>query len=427
MGAYSASARPWLHRYPILAIISGCAIACHAGGEPAEQKSLQIAPSFEEDRSDTSERYVWRSSETAVSLKAGGELVIQWRSGGESHISFTGANGRSKPRGEVASGSKTIYYIGPPRAWRSASHFERVRYSAIYPGIDVVFVTAGNRLEYNFEIAPYADPAVIRVHYQGSSLELTRGGDLEMHTGHAIVTQRRPIAFQNVRGQRRPVACDYLLKGDREVGLGLQTYDHAEALFIDPVLDFSTYLGGSGFDAVYAAATDAQGNLYVAGETSSGSITNPSSAARSSRNAFVAKLNSAGTQVLYTVYLGGSAYDSGRGIALDPSGNIYLTGVTESSNFPVTAGALLTQASGAQYAFVAKFSPSFVLQYSTYLGGGTADFGLAIAVDSTGAAYVAGQTESPSFPVSTGAFQTAYQDTPAAAKPPGGCCGWVPE
>ncbi len=409
MGAHPSSAVPWFRRYSILAIASGCAIVCHAGGETAKQKVFQAAPSFEEDRSGTSERYFWRSSGTAVSLSAGGEILIQSSNGGNAHLSFTGASARSEPRGEVASGSKTIYYIGSAKTWRSDSHFERVRYSGIYPGIDLVFVTAAGQLEYNFEISPQADPGVIRIHYEGSPMDLTRAGDLEMHTGDAVITQRRPLAFQKVRGQRVPVACAYLVKGDHEVGLGLGAYDHVEALFIDPVLNFSSYLGGSGFDSIYAAATDAQGNLYVTGESSSGSITNPSIVARSSRGAFVAKLNSTATQVLDTVYLGGGAYDSGRGIALDTSGNIYVTGVTESSNFPVTTGAFLTHAPGSQDAFVAKFSTGFVLQYSTYLGGGTADLGLAIAVDSTGAAYVTGQTESPSFPVSAGAFQKSYQ------------------
>jgi Beta-propeller repeat len=409
MGVHFSSAVPWFHRYSILAIVSGWALVCHAGAEPAKQRVFQPAPSFEEDRSHTAERYVWRTSGTAVSLAAGGELFIQWSTGGEARLGFTGAGVRSQPHGEAASESKTIYYLGPLQAWRSASHFERVRYSGIYPGINAVFFTAGNRLEYNFEIAPFADPEVIRIHNAGSSFELTRGGDLEMHAGNAILTQRRPLVFQNVRGRMRYIACDYRLKNGHEADLRLGPYDRGEALFIDPVLDFSSYWGGSGFDSIYAATTDAEGNLYVAGETSSGSMTNPSAAARSDRDAFVAKLNSAGTQVLYTVYLGGGVYDSGRGIALDPLGNIYLTGVTDSSNFPVTAGAFLTRVPGSQNAFVAKFNPNFGLQYSTYLGGGTADFGLAIAVDATGAAYVTGQTESPSFPVSAGAFQKSYQ------------------
>jgi hypothetical protein len=345
---------------------------------------------------------------TAVSLKAGGELSIRWSGGGQAHIRFTGANARSEPHGEVSSGSKTIYYVGAADDWRTASRFERVRYSAIYPGIDLVFVITGSQLEYNFEIAPHADSGAIRIDYEESTLDLTPGGDLEMRAGNAAITQRRPLAYQSVAGQTRRVACHYRLKSGHEAYLRLGSYDRSQPLLIDPVLNFSTYFGGSSFDSINAATTDAQGNLYVTGETSSGSLTNPSAGPRSSRDVFIAKLNSAGAQV-FVVYLGGSDYDSGRGIALDPLGNIYVTGVTSSSDFPVTNGALSTHASGREDAFVAKFNSSFALQYSTYLGGEHPDFGLAIAVDSTGAAYVAGQTESATFPITQGAFQSSNQ------------------
>ncbi len=178
---------------------------------------------------------------------------------------------------------------------------------------------------------------------------------------------------------------------------------------IDPVLIFSTYLGGSGFDAIYAATTDAAANLYFSGVTSSGSLRNPSIPVRSSNDAFVAKLNSAGSQILYLVYLGGSGNDAANGIAVDPSGNVYVTGVTASSDFPVTTGALSTTPPGAQNAFVAKVHSIGQLRYATYLGGITSNSGSSIAVGAAGAAYIAGQTESTSFPVTSGAFQTTYQ------------------
>ena len=147
------------------------------------------------------------------------------------------------------------------------------------------------------------------------------------------------MAFQNVHGRIRRIACAYRLAGDHQAGLRLGAYDAREPLFIDPIFNFSTYLGGPSSDSINAVASDAQGNVYVAGETTSGSLTNPSLPTRSSSDVFVAKFNSAGTQVL-TAYLGGSDYDSARGIALDPLGNIYVTGVTNSTDFPVTGGAL---------------------------------------------------------------------------------------
>jgi hypothetical protein len=396
------------HCCPILALISVWAIAVHAEGRPLAGKLLQPSASFEEALGDRPTQYHWRGLAAAVSLGAGGEISIRWKGGGEAHINFPGANPRSEPHGEAKSESKTRYYLGVANTWRTASHFERVRYSAIYPGIDLVFLAASNQIEYNFEISPYADPDAIRIRYIGSTGHLTGNGDLEIHAGGATITQLHPIAFENRQGRMHRIACDYRLIGSQEANLRLGAHDPARPLYIDPVLNFSTYLGGSLYDSINAATNDSQGNLYVAGTTGSGSLTNPSLPPRSSNDVFVAKFASVGTLVSL-VYLGGSGLDSGQGIALDPLGNIYVTGMTTSTDFPVTNGAFSTQAPGGGDAFVAKFSPSFDLQYSTYLGGPGADSGSAIAVDSSGAVYVAGQTASTDFPVIQGGFETSFQ------------------
>ncbi|MGD0137115.1 MAG: SBBP repeat-containing protein, partial [Bryobacteraceae bacterium] len=202
--------------------------------------------------------------------------------------------------------------------------------------------------------------------------------------------------------------CRYRLKRG-VVSLRLDNYDPRQTLVIDPALNFSTYLGGPFFDAIYAVTADSSGNLYVAGETQSGSFPGGSLPPRSSRDAWVAKLNNAGSQLLYLTYLGGSANDSARSIAVDPSGNAYVTGITASTDFPTTSGAFSTRNSGAQEAFVAKLNPLGELQYSTYLGGSGSDAALAIAIDATDAAYVAGQTGSVNFPVTAAAFQSSFQ------------------
>jgi hypothetical protein len=303
---------------------------------------------------------------------------------------------------------RTFYYIGAAENWRTDAHFERVRYPALYPGIDLVFVTSSTQLEYNFEVAPGADPTAIRVRYEGGAVPvLGPNGDLEIRAGRSKLTQPQPRAFQEP-AKNGLLPCEYRIHGG-EVALHIENYDRKLPLVIDPVLNFSTYLGGSGFDAIYGMAADSSGNLYVTGETGSGSLTNPTTPARSTRVAFIAKLNSTATEVLFTVYLGGNGDNSGKGIALDSSANVYVTGVTASSNFPVTTGALLTTAPGPQDAFVVKLNSSGALQYSTYLGGAQSDFGFSIAVDSTGAAYIAGQAESLAFPTTSGAFQTANQ------------------
>ncbi len=176
-------------------------------------------------------------------------------------------------------------------------------------------------------------------------------------------------------------------------------------------LSFGFSFGGSGTDRIFAIATDTAHNIYVAGDTNSADFPGAIRSSSWSTVAFVAKFNPTGTQRLYTVILGGTNGDSARGIAVDSSGNAYVTGYTASSNFPVTAGALHTQSlsPGLQDAFVAKLSPTGALLYSTYLGGSSTDMGLAIAVDATGAAYVTGLTSSVNFPATSGAPQATFQ------------------
>ncbi len=370
---------------------------------------LPGAPSFEEDgKANLASRYVWRNSQIVAGFATGGAVSIRANDGTNLQISFLGANLGSEPKGESPCPRKTWYYVGNSNDWHVDEHFERVRYREIYPGIDLVFLTSQAQLEYSFEITPGADPSAIRIRYGGLTPSLVRGGDLELGEGTFKMVQRRPQAFENRLNHLQKIRCHYRISG-QEAWFKLGSYDRTAPITIDPVLIFSTYLGGSGFDVIYGAAADAAGNLYVTGETSSGSLTNPSIQVRSSQDAFVAKLNSTGTQVLYLVYLGGSGTDSANGIAVDSSGNSYVTGTTASPDFPVTSGALTTTAPGAEDAFVAKLNSSGQLQYSTYLGGTNADYGFSIAVDATGAAYVAGQTQSTSFPVTNGAFQRTYQ------------------
>ncbi len=368
-----------------------------------------IAPSFEEQSGSAGpQEYVWRSAGVAATLSAGGMVALYTPGNAPVRINFPGANVLVRPSGEAELQQKTFYYLGARSNWREQSHFTRVRYPGIYPGIDLVFASNSGHLEYNFEVAPYANPGAIRIRYAGAQVSMGRRGDLEIHAPGAAIAQLRPNASQNLRGRERHVECGYILKNRQEVVLQVGGYDRRAALTIDPILVFSTYIGGSGFDAIYGMGTDSAGNLYLTGETSSGSLWNNSSPARSSREAFIVKLNPAATQVLYTLYLGGSGNDSGRAIAVDSSGNAYVAGVTSSTNFPVTSGAFSSSASAPTNAFVAKLDSLGRLKYSTYLGGATQG-SVGIAIDSGGDAYVTGQTASPSFPVITGAFQSTFQ------------------
>jgi beta-propeller repeat-containing protein len=383
--------------------------------ETRAPRELPILASFERTGTSTQAPYIWRSSTASAKLSQGGKLSIQFPNGTQIAITFVAANSASEPKGESSADRKSLYYLGPANNWTSTSHFERVRYKEIYPGIDVVFITSAGQLEYNFEIAPYADPSAIRVRYDGGNVALEPNGDLRISAAGANINQRRPQAFQSEAGQARQageasthaIACDYHLS-NREVSLHPRRYDRNLPLVIDPVLIFSTYVGGLSYDAIYAMTIDSSGNLYVTGETASANLWSNASPNRSSRDVFVVKLNASATQVFYTVYLGGSGADSGRGIAVDTSGNVYITGATNSVDFPVTSGAFSTQAPGAGDAFVAKLDPRGCLLYSTYLGGQQLDSGLAIAVDASGDAFVAGQTESTTFATTANALQPAY-------------------
>ena len=351
-------------------------------------------------------RYFWRSRNVSVQLDADGGMSLRFPDGHEVGITFVGAKSGVEPRGE-SEAYPVFYYLGPAASWHSSVRWQRVRYRDLYPGIDLVLVSSAQQLEYTFEVRPGADPGKIRIRYRGAAVGLNRAGNVVIRMGRDQIEQRRPIAFQaafeHPGDGGRTVQCTYQLQ-QSEVALRIGRYDVGQPLTIDPKLNFSTYLGGASYDAIYAIAADSAGNVYVAGETSSGSIPGGPLPARLSRDAWVAKLNSSGSKLLYLVYLGGGANDSGRGVAVDASGNAYITGITASTNFPVTSGAFSTTLAGLQEAFVTKLSSIGQIEYSTYLGGGS-DAGFGIAVDATGAVYVAGQTASFTFPVTTGAIQ----------------------
>ena len=371
----------------------------------ARPVNLPVIPTFEQEVGATGvASYRWHNSQVIGTFGPGGAVAIKSSDERSIRISFVAARGSALPEGEIKSPQKIFYYTA--RSEQAREQFDRIRYRAIYPGIDLVFVTRDKQLEYNFELSPGADPNLIRIRYDGLTPTLSREGDLKVDDGGFRIVQKSPQAFQQLQGRRQTVPCRYRLRGG-ETSIELGAYNRATPLTIDPVLNFSTYLGGVGFDAIYGAASDAAGNLYVTGETSSGSVTDAAIPSRNSRDAFIAKLNSTATQVVYLVYLGGSGDDSGKSIAVDGAGNAWVAGVTTSVDFPVTSGALSVAASGGGDGFVAKLDSSARLQYSTYLGGEKADYALSIAVDSTGAAYVAGQTESSSFPTTNQAFQTS--------------------
>ena len=302
---------------------------------------------------------------------------------------------------------KANYLIGNKSAdWRTdIPTYERVRYEQIYPGIDLVYYGNQRQLEYDFVIAPGASFKQIRFAFDGAGkLKLNRHGDLLLQSGARKITLLRPKAYQDIGNKRREVSVKYSLKQGGEVTFKVGNYDKTQQLVIDPLLVYSTFLGGSGPDSGNSIAVDGSGNVYIAGQTAS--LNFPTSSPIQATNggpldAFVAKLNPTGSALIYSTYLGGSSTDIARSIAIDAAGNAYITGETFSSNFPVLNALhpTFSDLSGSADAFVAELNSSgSALVYSTYLGGHGDENGNSIAVDSAGNAYVTGSTQSRNFP-----------------------------
>ena len=308
---------------------------------------------------------------------------------------------------------KVNYFIGnDPKKWRTnISTFAKVKYKDVYPGIDLVYYGNQGQLEYDFIVAPGADPKIIKFDIQGADkLELNARGDLALKTDNGEILQYKPMVYQEDGDAKKLLSGHYVLTGKHELGFQVAGYDASRPLIIDPVLAYSTYIGGSSTEFGRGIAVDLGGNAYVAGLTASTdfpTVNRLQPVSVDSEDAFVMKLNSTGSALVYSTYFGGSGSDDAMGIAVDLAGNAYVTGVSYSTDFPTTPGALGTPLNDRGNAFVTKLNPTGSgLVYSTYLGGSDLDQGNGIAVDLAGNAYVTGFTGSTDFPTTAGAFQT---------------------
>src|SRR5260221_129941 len=303
------------------------------------------------------------------------------------------------------------YFIGSdPTKWRTnVPTYAKVKYEGIYSGIDLVYYGNQWQLEYDFVLQPGASPQAIRLGIAGAKQLRLEHGDLVLTSAGGDVHLRSPHIYQEANGVRREVRGGYVMKSKNEVGFEVAGYDRRRALVIDPVLAYSTYLGGSGSDFASAIAVDSSGNAYVTGSTLSTDFPIAKALQPTTHGyyeAFVTKFNGDGSALVYSTYLGGRGTDIGNGIAVDSAGNAYITGQTTSTNFPIE-NAVQATFGGAEDAFVTKFNADgSALVYSTYLGGSAADIGAGVAVDSAGNAYITGNTGSTNFPTKN-AFQAA--------------------
>jgi hypothetical protein len=358
-------------------------------------------------------------------------------------LELKGANPNPQISGTGRLPAKVNYFIGnDPEKWHTdVPSYARVKYAGVYPGVDLVFYGNQRRLEYDFIVAPGADPKAIAFKVDGTrKMRVNPRGDLVLSLAGSEVELRKPVVYQNVKGEKREIACRYAIGSDHRVTFAVADYDRSEPLVLDPVLNYSTYLGGSVDDGGAAIAVDGSGNAFIAGISSSLDFppgtkgTGGTAPAGNLGVSFVAELDPTGTKLLYSGYLAGTnsnVNEQAWGIAVDSAGKVYVTGQTYSTDFPTTSVGFKqspnpTNVNGTSY--LVKLDPtvngSGSLLYSTYIGGtnGTAsglvgDIGQAVAVDTTGVAYVAGYTDStPSttvtsqlnFPVVNG-FQTTLK------------------
>jgi hypothetical protein len=335
-------------------------------------------------------------------------------------LDFVGANPEVKPEGLELTPAVVSYFKGPREKWRTGlKTYGSVIYRELWPGIDLVYTGTVNRLKYSFLVKPGADPGRIRLAYRGvSSLSLSDAGQLEVKTPVKEFQDDQPVAWQEVEGRPVEVRTEYAIdaqvdKGAHGYGFKLGAYDRSKVLVLDPtVVVYCGYIGGSGDDEAMGIAVDSGGNAYVTGYTDSDEGSLPVAVGPDltwnggNYDAFVAKVNASGALV-YCGYIGGSGSDEAMGIAVDGSGNAYVTGYTSSdqTTFPVTVAPGLTFNGGNYDAFVAMVNASgTALLYCGYIGGSGIDQGFGIAVDSHGYAYVTGFTTSDqtTFPVLLG-------------------------
>ncbi len=380
---------------PFLALLA--AAACFAAAPTRE--SLAFEPNRGQAVPEV--RYLARARGMTVFLTAG-ETVFAAPGKPPIRMKLHGASAKAPIREvERAPGIVNYFQGNDPSRWLTAiPRFAKVERAGVYPGIDLVYHADGRDLEYDFVVKPGADPGRIELAYEGAeSLALDDDGGIALS---AAIRQRRPRVYQEIAGRRVEIEARYRIREGR-AGFEVARYDRSRPLVIDPVVAFSTYLGGAADDAIRKIAVTPAGDVFVAGSTASSNFPLVSFAqgAISTANvadAFVSRFNSQGALVSST-YVGGTSHDEARALVVDVGGTAFVAGETTSANFPVV-NPYQTAFNGGTDAFVFKISPQgTALQFSTYMGGEAYDSASSVGLDGLGSIYIAGATNSAGFPV----------------------------
>jgi hypothetical protein len=324
-------------------------------------------------------------------------------------MQLVGANSSTQITAADQLPGKSNYYLGnDPQKWQTnVSQYARVAYKSVYRGIDLAYYGEQSKLEFDFIVAPASDPASIDLAFSGAQQVATdASGNLVISSAGGDVVLHKPVAYQQQNGSRQLVDASFIQTAHHRVSFHLGSYDRGRELVIDPTVTYSTYLGGSAEDEAYGVAVDGSGNAYVTGATQSINFPAPSGTTVSTAggfDVFVSKLNPTGTALLYSTLIGGSSDDFGLGIAVNGTGT-YVVGNTSSTNFPSTP---TIGPGGGQDAFVAKLDNNTGARLQvTRIGGTGTESGNGIALDITGAAYIGGETDSTDFPIAGPPIQT---------------------
>lgn len=395
-----------------IAVLASAAGAAAAPNTPEASASARFdarALAFEPNRGQTDPqvRFIARGRDYTTFLTATEAVIVpRGRSDADTkdatvvRMKLVGANPSSSASASNELPGKVNYVpaTGSEARLTGIPTYAKVRYAAVYPGIDLVWYDNGGRLEYDFVVNPAADPDAIALSFEGAhSMNVDEAGALVLRTPAGEIRQLAPTIYQERSGERERVDGHWVRTGSQSVGIKLGSYDRTLPLVIDPLISYSSYLGGSGHDWAHDIALDAAGNIFVAGGTSSPNFPGAPPRATTADAAFVTKL-SAGGQLLYSTYLLDTDERGATGIAVDPMGNAYVTGRTS-----------LYRPTASNDVFVAKLDAfGRVLRPSGYFitfGGDRIDWGNRIAVDGAGQAFVTGTTQGGSFPTTPGAFR----------------------